>query len=342
MTKIKLFLFILTCQGIILPAVAQHSGLQIYINDQDKPIIHHILEQGQTLYGISKSYGADLNGLIAQLPGNQVDDLKIGQDIIVPIDKNKICYREADCGNSLKLPIYYTTQRRDNLFRIARIYFNTSVEQLKMTNQLNNTVLSYGQVIKIGWLPYTDEWLSYLSRNQIEAMAQITPQEVEIRENKAIEPPSISVVTASNIQTEPTLLTMNEDRSEEVSAVLDGIGSHNERNNHRIYEDEITSLPSFNPEHRKLISEGATAYWNKNKSSKKGFYLLHKTLPVNTLIKITNPVTNQTVMAKVVGKIPDNIYAPEISLVVTTEVAQALGAIDKKFYTKITYPEKDF
>lgn len=342
MTKIKLFLFILSCQGIILPAVAQHSGIEIYIDENNQPVIHHILEQGQTLYGISKSYGADLNGLIAQLPGNQVDELKIGQDIIVPLDKNKICYHEADCGNSLKLPVYYTPQRKDNLFRIARIYFNTTVEQLKLTNQMNSTALSYGQVITIGWLPYTDEWLSYLSRNQIKAMAQITPQEAEIREDKATETPSISLVAADNIPSEPTLLTMKENRSDEVSAVLEGIGSRNERNNHRIYDDEITEAPTFNPEHRKLTTEGATAYWNKNKSSKKGFYLLHKSLPLNTLIRITNPVTNQTVLAKVVGKIPDNIYAPEISLVVTTEVANALGAIDKKFYTKITYPEGSY
>lgn len=337
MTKIRLFLFLLLTPFFIIPALAQQSGLEITINDQYQPIIHHTLEQGQTLYGISKSYDADLNDLIAQLPGNTVDDLKIGQDIIVPINKDKICYRAMDCENTRRIPIYYTAQSKDNLFRIARIYFDSSVEQLKMMNHMTSTILSDNQVLTIGWLPYTDEWHSYLSTKQIEAIVQVTPQEAEIKE----EIPTAAPEPVPSPESEPVLLTMNENKVEEVNAVLEGIGSRNERNNDRIYEDDITASPTFNPEHRKLTSLGATAYWNKNKSSKKGYYLLHKYLPINTMIRITNPVTNQTVLAKVVGKIPDNIYAPEISLVVTTEVARALGAIDKKFYTKITYPEGD-
>lgn len=329
MAKIKLFLILVFGQLWILPGTAQRSGLEIYIDGSDQPIVHHTLEQGQTIYGVSKSYDVDLDALVAQLPDSQVDDLKIGQDIVVPIDKNKICYRHNDCGNIQRIPVYYRTKPQDNLFRIARIYFNTTVEQLKLINHMETSLLSKGQVLTIGWLPYRDEWQSYLSPQEMEAIAQVTPQEVEIREEPSPAAPS----------SEPVLLTMNEDKHEEVDVVLEGIGSRNELNNERIYEDATLDAPTFNPENRKLISMGATAYWNKNKSSKKGFYLLHKSLPVNTLIQISNPVTSQTVLAKVVGEIPDNIYSPEISLVVTTEVARALGVIDQKFYTKITYPD---
>lgn len=339
MTKIRLFLFLLLTPFLIIPALAQKPGLEVSINNQNQPIIHHTLEQGQTVYGISKSYDVDLGSLIAQLPGNKVDDLKIGQDIVVPIDKKKICYNPMDCNTTSRIPIYYTAQRKDNLFRIARIYFDTSVEQLKMLNHMSTTILSDNQVLTIGWLPYTDEWHSYLSPRQVEAIVQVTPQEAEITEEASDASPDIE--SDFHPEPEPVLLTMKDDKAAEVNAVLEGIGTRNERNNERIYEEEMDASPAFNPDHRKLISLGATAYWNKNKSSKKGFYLLHKTLPTNTMIRITNPVTNQTVLAKVVGKIPDNIYAPEISLVVTTEVARALGAIDQKFYTKITYPELD-
>ena len=332
MTKLRLFLVPLLFLSSLMTVVAQPSGLQIYIDDHNQPIIHHTLEQGQTIYGLSKSYDADLDALIAQLPGNQVDDLKIGQDIVVPILKNKICYQEKNCRDGLKIPVYYKAQRQDNLFRIARIYFDTSVEQLKLINNLKISLLADDQYIIIGWLPYTDEWQSYLSPKQIEVIAQVTPQEAEIGEEvKEPEPVNESV-----------LLTLNEEKHEEVNSILEGMGSRNQLNNERIYADDELVAPTFNPENRKLISSGATAYWNKNKSSKKGFYLLHKSLPVNTLIHITNPVTHQSVLAKVVGKIPDNIYSPEISVVVTSEVAQALGAIDKKFYTKITYPEMSY
>ncbi len=330
MAKIKLFqiLFI----GLFLSSTlwGQHPGLQIHIDENNQPVVHHILEQGQTIYGISKSYDVDLDALVALLPDSQVDELKIGQDIVVPIDKNKICYRSMDCADILRIPVYYQAKAQDNLFRIARIYFNTSVEQLKLNNHMLNSVLSKDQILTIGWVPYKDEWQSYLSPEVIEAIAQVTPQDVEIREQEVAPAPSTN---------EPVLLTMKESKEDEVNAVLEGISSRNEINNEMIYADDAPASPEFNPENRPLISVGATAYWNKNRSSKKGFYLLHKTLPVNTMIQITNPVTNKTVLAKVVGEIPDNIYSPEISLVVTSEVASALGVIDKKFYTTITYPE---
>src|SRR5690606_37119416 len=153
------------------------------------------------------------------------------------------------------------------------------------------------------WVPYKDEWQSYLSPEVIEAIAQVTPQDVEIREQEVAPAPSTN---------EPVLLTMKESKEDEVNAVLEGISSRNEINNEMIYADDATASPKFNHENRSLISVGATTYWNKNRSSKKGFYLLHNKLPVNTMIQITNPVTNKTVLAKVVGEIPDNIYSPEI------------------------------
>ena len=329
MTKIRLILISLIGAIVSAPVFAQPSGLQIYINDQNQPVIHHTLEQGQTIYGISKSYNADLDALVAMLPESKVDELKIGQDITVPIDKHQICYRQNDCAGSLRIPVYYKIQRQDNLFRIARIYFDSTVEQLKLLNGMKNSLLDNGSFLTIGWLPYRDEWQSYLSPQQMEAIVQVTPQDVEIREDEQ----------TVALEDQPVLLTMNEGPQNEVNSILEGIGSRNEHHNARIFADDYTETPEFNTEHKALITQGATAYWNKNQSSKKGFYILHKTLPVESYIQIMNPVTHQTVLAKVVGKIPDNIYSPEISLVVTTEVAEALGAIDKKFYTRITYPE---
>lgn len=142
MAKIKLFLFLWITQIAVGPAMGQRSGLEISIDENNRPVVHHTLEQGQTIYGISKSYDVDLDVLVAQLSDTQVDELKIGQDIVVPIDKNKICYRNQDCADVQRIPIYYKARRQDNLFRIARIYFNTSVEQIKLNNHMTNSLLS--------------------------------------------------------------------------------------------------------------------------------------------------------------------------------------------------------
>lgn len=332
----KLILFSAFLIFLALPGwtSAQNDGLILEVSAQGEAMIHHTLEPGQTLYGISKTYGVDIHDLIARNPDQDVSELKIGQDIQIPVRKSRLCYQLRHCSGEQSIPVYYIAQKKDNLFRIARIYFDSSIEQIKLLNNISGSDVSEGQMIKIGWLPYSDYLQAYLSPAQIEVISRPAPPEIEIVEEEE------EIVIDMTQTPEPELTAMDSDPSSEVISVLEGIGKKNSSDRLRIFEEEGEEKLIFNPDKLDLVTQGATAYWNKNRSSKKGFYILHKFLPVNTLIEVTNPVTKNKVLAKVVGVIPDNIYAPEISMVVTSEVAQALGAIDKKFYTTITYPQR--
>lgn len=70
-------------------------------------------------------------------------------------------------------------------------------------------------------------------------------------------------------------------------------------------------------------------------SSKK--LVLHRIAPVGTVIKITNPMTNRTTFAKVVGRFTENESTKDVILVMTKDVAESLGAIDKRFQVTISY-----
>jgi len=65
--------------------------------------------------------------------------------------------------------------------------------------------------------------------------------------------------------------------------------------------------------------------------------VLHRTAPVGTVIKITNPMTNRTTFAKVVGSFTDSEATKDVIIVMTKNVAESLGAIDKRFYVNISY-----
>jgi LysM repeat protein len=65
--------------------------------------------------------------------------------------------------------------------------------------------------------------------------------------------------------------------------------------------------------------------------------VLHRTAPIGTVIKITNPMTNLTTYAKVVGKFTDNEDNKDVIIVVTKNVADSLGALDKRFHVTISY-----
>ena len=65
--------------------------------------------------------------------------------------------------------------------------------------------------------------------------------------------------------------------------------------------------------------------------------VLHRTAPIGTVIKITNPMTNLTTYAKVVGRFTDNESTKDVIIVVTKNVADSLGALDKRFHVTISY-----
>jgi LysM repeat protein len=85
-------------------------------------------------------------------------------------------------------------------------------------------------------------------------------------------------------------------------------------------------------------NEKGTAVWidDPNLDPKKK-YVLHRTAPVGTIIKITNPMTNRTTFAKVVGSFTDNETNKDAVIVMTKDVAESLGALDKRFYVNLSY-----
>jgi len=65
--------------------------------------------------------------------------------------------------------------------------------------------------------------------------------------------------------------------------------------------------------------------------------VLHRSAPIGTVIKITNIMTNRTTFAKVVGRFTDNEQTKDVIIVMTKNVAQSLGALDKRFQVNLSY-----
>lgn len=85
-------------------------------------------------------------------------------------------------------------------------------------------------------------------------------------------------------------------------------------------------------------SEHGAAVWieDENLDSSRMF-ALHKTAPIGTVIKITNPMNGKSTFAKVVGKYTENETTKDVIIVVTKATADLLGALDKRFQVNIDY-----
>lgn len=72
-------------------------------------------------------------------------------------------------------------------------------------------------------------------------------------------------------------------------------------------------------------------------SNGKSNLALHKTAPVGTILKVTNPMTKNVTYAKVVGRFTENSDTQGAIVVLSQSAAQFIGALDRRFQIELTY-----
>jgi len=97
----------------------------------------YTVKPGDTLYGISNQFGVSVNDL-ANLNNVNANTLQIGMVLNIP----------NTSGVNPNNMFMYTVVKGDTLYKIANKY-NTSVDEIIKLNNLKNTNLSIGQVLRI-------------------------------------------------------------------------------------------------------------------------------------------------------------------------------------------------
>lgn len=110
------------------------------------PVLMHEVKQGETLYGLAKSYGTTIDELIAVNPGSE-NGIKIGQKLMIPssrtneraaVDADKQVH-DAFSQNSAPIaplgsdPVYQTINDGEDIYTIAK-HYNTSIESILINN----------------------------------------------------------------------------------------------------------------------------------------------------------------------------------------------------------------
>lgn len=84
--------------------------------------------------------------------------------------------------------------------------------------------------------------------------------------------------------------------------------------------------------------EKGIGIWMENlESGGRSNLALHRTAPVGTILKITNPLTKSVTFAKVVGKFSDTAESRDAIVILSKSAASYIGALDKRFLIEIAY-----
>lgn len=321
MKKLFFILTLVFTTGILLSQQSQSSiftnGDKLYINlGQDSDFYYtHTVEKGHTIYSLSRAYNVPASKLYSYNGMNEGSSISLGQSLRIPLP-DKQMYKGVDLKNISKghfIPVYYTTQPKDNIFRISRVYFNQPIDDLVKRNNLSDNNLDLGQDLLIGWLPVDGK------------LPQISVEESELG-GEVFESTPSTITSLNTTQPSENLLITDTEENVDSTAIQ--------------YPADFNPTLLGNLTYRKdmkIIKKTDVAFWDKTIPDNGAVFGLHGTALLDSYINVFNPNSRRSVRIKVIGRIPYGTYTNDIKLVISPRAAKQLGGLDRRFKVEIDY-----
>jgi LysM repeat protein len=346
-----------TAAPVTPPAKNNTETPQANTPSADQTMIEHTVAPKEFLGKIAEKYGTTVEEVkkANNLSGN---NLRIGQKLKIPatknIDDNKVVAaaeeKPTQDNKSTDAAGTHTVLRNETIFTIAKQYGITAY-QIRKLNDLPDNAITIGQVLKVPGGIIAD--VQVPKEKQAEAKVKETPvvkeesfiHTVATGENifsiaKKYNLTAYQIRTANklddnNIKVDQKLIIPKPPQPKSVND-LSKEEQENEPDSTMVKDPKLRRDPSVYG--LSQIEEKGTAVWIADQDlDGTKMLVLHRTAPVGRVIKITNPMTNRTTFAKVVGKFTENESTKDVIIVMTKAVADSLGALDKRFFCNLTY-----
>lgn len=332
-------------------------------------VYEHTMQSKQTIYGIARFFGNKPNAIYEINPQLADHVVQVEENILVPINKEIIIYAKKDFIKGERyIPIYYQAKAQDNFFRIARVYFDQTIENLLKINKVESFELEIGSILLVGWIPASLENRSKLETEKTQDIPTTTPtpitsiQELELNQKPAPEEQRNIPRFKKKVKTKQEIAQEEKHEWEKLKESIDEIiqisktyddsqSKKGEASNIEISAELKTEHISLEIIESNLIGDitpsadlviknsKGIAIWNNTGTGKHQMFALHPTAKVNSVIELQNPMMNRTVYAKVIGNIPPNTYPEEVKVIISPKTAQSLGVVDQRFFVKMRYLE---
>lgn len=345
-------------------------------NYNGKKLVIHKVAAKDTYYSIARRYNVvpkDIMafndskylqiGVIVKVPTNS------------PFTGNVIPNSTNSTGTAVVLNFTeHTIQRKENLNMLAEKY-GTTVNEIKKLNNLSSINLQIGQVLKIP--AQTPDQATQVTENQTPAaQKQVSPivqKPVVVVDRKEPAKQAENIRTPAATETFLEHIVASNETIYSIATrynlTMDQLKAKNNLTNSSLtvgqkllVKGQYPPKPAYRPS---TVNSGAdtlnsikdpslrypASRYGLNQIDEKGtavwiidpdldpskMLVLHRTAPIGTVMKITNPMSNRSTFAKVVGKFTENESTKDVIIVMTKAVADALGALDKRFFCNIMY-----
>jgi len=241
---------------------------------------------------------------------------------------------------------YFSLGRKYNVNPAAIIDFN------------RNKALKIGDLVKIPTqrpftgteskpalesAPPTEEFISYTVKPKETLYSIAKKFNTNIEEIKRINNLRISSLSIGQILKIKNLTTPQTNNEASATAVttnnqplMASVDSANQTNN-AAEPIEERKLPTTRYGLREVREKGLASWIQDESLDENKMLALHPTAPIGTIIKLTNPMTQKSTFAKVVGKFTENESNKGLIIIITKTAADLIGALDKRFQVNLVY-----
>ncbi len=354
MKKNIIFLFIVFASSQVFGLPSWTADSLGFTTKNEKKYIIHEVEAGETLYGLSRRYGVDVQ-TIKNENTQSLASLDIGQKVLIPYYQS--VFVKGDKKHSVKAS--------ETLFSISRQYA-VKVDDLKRWNNLTDNSISIGQrlIIKGGdskasnvmknnqitekgreshtvsqsQTLYSISGIYGVSTDQLKEWNHLESNDLEIGQvlivsfsNSLSEKDDLS--NSSMLPFEQTTIV------EEPVTVLPKATTSDEANtiNMARTEDDDSQDDDIIEEPVEKIMQKGLAEVIENTSETKKYLALHREAPAGTIMQVRNEMNNQSVFVRIVGKIPPTGDNSKVILKISQKAYDRLGAVDNRFPVEISY-----
>lgn len=321
---------------ITIPVLFFAQAGELWVKKSDKGLyLEHKVMPKEGLFPLGRMYNvhprhiANFNGLDFN------KGLVLGQLIKIPLSDTNF-NQKSNSG----VPVYYKVGESDGLMRVSTMHNKVSLESLRQWNNLTSDNINFGTTLVVGYLVSKE-----MNAAAIPAVVKTEPVvEKPKTEMPKADPPKTEVKTEvvklpepppSEVQKEEPKTIVEVKQPEKKPEIIPVVKIEaSEEGYFKWHFEQQAKLQAVSND--KTVTSGifkTTSGWTDGK-----YYLLIDGVVSGTIVKITNPTTNKSVYAKVLGQMEGINLNKGLDIRISNAAASALGVTETdKFIVKANY-----
>jgi LysM repeat protein len=349
MYKIKCLLV----SWFVLGAMAAFAQQQIQVQGSS-PDLHlsHTVAAKETWFSIGRYYNLTPKEIAAYNKSNLTEVLKLGQVLKIPLTVDNFSQDGQRAADEVFVPLYYTVQPKEWMYRISQNHNKVPVETLESWNNVKNDQLRAGMSLVVGYLKVRTGQSPLASRGTKKIATQTSPPVAKnekpaeaVAKKPEEKTPDAGVITDVKVTTtdKPATQPVTQPATQPVTQTTTPAQPKTVIENTPVSNTETWGGYKGGYFKNSYAEKGtnttgnagifrSTSGWKDGK-----YYALINEVPTGTIIKVTFPGTNKSVFAKVLGPLPEMRESMGLKLRLSDAAAAELGADIGKFYVDVKY-----